>query len=186
MVDLLEKAIEGLPNDAEFWAEIENTLALPALRLNRRIMELGMTAGGEIGVGADLDALHPEALAATRRATFELVRRVTDTTRDGIREALLTWQEMGVVLPDQRKRGLPTLIEGLESLFDRQRANRIAVTETTRMFAEGNVAAMVADDTVLGEQWLTARDERVCPICGPRQGKVWPKGQGPAAPAHVL
>lgn len=35
------------------------------------------------------------------------------------------------------------------------------------------------------ERWLTASDERVCPECGPINGRVWEKGTGVYPPLHV-
>lgn len=33
-------------------------------------------------------------------------------------------------------------------------------------------------------RWTTVGDERVCPICGPFAGRVWPIGEGPSPPLH--
>lgn len=38
---------------------------------------------------------------------------------------------------------------------------------------------------VVIEEWVTARDARVCPICGPLDGQQWPRGEGPYPPAHM-
>ena len=35
------------------------------------------------------------------------------------------------------------------------------------------------------ERWLTASDERVCPECGPIDGRVWETGSGVYPPLHV-
>lgn len=185
LLDLAQKAVSDVANDDAFWQEIESDLALAMLRLNGRAHALGLEAAASLGVPVDFDAVHQEALVATRRATFEQVRRITDTTREGLREALISWQQTGLVTPEQQRRGLPTLIDGLEPLFGKPRARRIAVTETTRLFAEGNELAVADDETVGGYQWQTAHDERVCAICGPRDGRVYPKGSGERPPAHV-
>lgn len=34
-------------------------------------------------------------------------------------------------------------------------------------------------------RWVTARDERVCPECGPLDGLVWEATAGPSPPLHV-
>lgn len=198
LADPFTKALEDIPADDAFWAEVETDLALAMLKLNGRAMALGIEAAGSVGVNVDFDGIHAQALEATRRATFDAVKLISNTTKDGIREVLINWQETGAGVPGQTPRGLSTLIaalrknpklldESLEPLFGKARAKRIAVTESTRLFAEGNRAAAANDPAVIGEQWQTANDEivRQCAICWPKQGKVWPKGQGPAMPAHV-
>lgn len=37
---------------------------------------------------------------------------------------------------------------------------------------------------VIWEQWHTQEDERVCPICGPRDLVEYRQGEGPQPPAH--
>ena len=36
----------------------------------------------------------------------------------------------------------------------------------------------------LWTRWETAFDERVCPVCAPYAGRVWPIAEGPAPPLH--
>lgn len=67
---------------------------------------------------------------------------------------------------------LPVLEERLAPLFGSSRARRIAATEVTRAYGEGNVLAWQSSGVVSGKRWMTARDERVCPICGPLHNKV--------------
>jgi len=46
---------------------------------------------------------------------------------------------------------------------------------------------LAAEGVTMIESWVTQRDERVCPICYPRDGKVlgdgWTRIDGP--PAHI-
>jgi SPP1 gp7 family putative phage head morphogenesis protein len=67
---------------------------------------------------------------------------------------------------------LPLLEKKLSTLFDKRRAQTIARTEVTRMYAEGNIAAWKSTGYVTQKRWNTARDERVCPICGPLDGMI--------------
>ncbi len=48
----------------------------------------------------------------------------------------------------------------------------IAATEVTRAVAAGNEALWKSTGVIGGKQWRTARDERVCVICQPLDGKV--------------
>ena len=91
---------------------------------------------------------------------------ITDTTRKDVIQLFDDWIQSG--------NPLDTLIGRLSQVptFTPERAERIAVTETTRMFAEGNIMAWKSTGYIGGKRWNTARDERVCPICGPLDGKI--------------
>jgi len=56
--------------------------------------------------------------------------------------------------------------------FNPKRARTIAVTETTRAFAEGNTIAWKESGVVKKRRWNTSVDEMVCPICGPLHNVV--------------
>ncbi len=47
----------------------------------------------------------------------------------------------------------------------------IARTDAAQAYAYANEQALEATGVVSGYQWLTAQDERVCPICGPLLGE---------------
>lgn len=174
------KAIDDVVNDEAFWAEMRALILAGALASARKLVLEGVAAAASAGVIVDFDGIHQEALAITRRWTDAWWAQLDKTTRAGLREALTTWQQVGL-----GKRGLPDLIDAIEPLFGKMRAKRIAVTEATRLFAEGNKLAYRDDNAIVGEIWSTAEDEKVCPICAPRNGKIWPKGALPAMPAHV-
>lgn len=180
-----EKTIEDLIQDEAFWASIAALMAKRMAPLSLRAFLMGIDAASATGVIVDFAAVHAPALQMARETSSVWWGKMAETTRESLRQALTSFIETGVVTPAQQRRGLPTLIEGLQPMFDRARAARIAATETTRLFAEGNRLASRYDESVGGEQWQTARDDKVCPICGPRDGKIWPKGQGPEMPAHV-
>lgn len=55
------------------------------------------------------------------------------------------------------------------------------VVETARWVLE-RVAVVYP---VYFDRWETATDERVCPECGPLQGRVFEDGDGPVPPLHV-
>jgi SPP1 gp7 family putative phage head morphogenesis protein len=174
------KSVDDIIADDEFWREIERIFAAGTSAVTRMIFHAGAEYARSAGVIADFDTINLAALRVTRETESLYWRLMTQTTRDGLREALTTWQAEGL-----GKRGLPDLVDSLEPLFGRERAKRVGVTETTRVFAEGNREAMAQDDTIGGEIWSTAEDELVCPLCGPLNDKIYPKGQGPAQPLHV-
>jgi SPP1 gp7 family putative phage head morphogenesis protein len=83
---------------------------------------------------------------------------------------------------------LSSLVDELMTVYGLPRARMIAATETTRAFYEGQTASFRASGVVQKQEWRTARDERVCPICGPLHGKRTELGgqwSGVSMPAHV-
>ena len=121
------------------------------------------------------------------------VPNLNQTAREQVREAFVRWTRGGLDWqPDEQ--GLPFLIQQLEPVFGPMRARRIAVTETTRIFTEGERLVNDADEAVEGYRWLTVADEQVCPTCGPLHGLVRQKdssfvhptmGNVSDPPAHV-
>lgn len=62
------------------------------------------------------------------------------------------------------------LRQELTPLFGRARAEVIATTETTRLYALGNLTGYSAAG-IEQVEWRTARDDHVCPICVPLHGE---------------
>src|SRR3990167_1121978 len=60
----------------------------------------------------------------------------------------------------------------LSPLYGPERAERIAVTEVTTIFAEGNQEAWKSTGMVEENRWRTAMDDRVCEICAPLEDVV--------------
>lgn len=180
MFSIVLKAVEDVASDEQFWTAIRANMALRMGKVAREITVEGARAAESVGVIVDFDSINRRALEVTRTIETAWWRTLEDTTRQGLREAMVTWQEIGL-----GKRGLPDLIDSIEPLFSRERAKRIAVTETTRMFAEGNRMAAQEDPVVGGLQWRTAEDEKVCLICGPLNDQIFPKDAVPECPAHV-
>jgi len=175
-----QKAVEDIVRDDEFWLEMNRRMALGVSTVSRHLIMEGARAAESVGVIVDFDLIHREALQMTRTTASRFWGVMTQTTRDGLQEALITWQETGL-----GKRGLPDLIDSLEPLFGKPRAKRVAVTEATRLFGEGNKLAAQQDDMTGGLEWQTANDEMVCPLCAPRHMLIYPKDRRIEHPAHV-
>ncbi len=76
------------------------------------------------------------------------------------------------------RQGLPSLIDDIEPMFGRRRAELIAANEVTVLFDEGNrIAANSAG--ILEQEWQTVRDARVDDICRPLDGERYPTNEGP-------
>jgi len=65
-----------------------------------------------------------------------------------------------------------------------QRATLIARTETIRAHNEGR-KVFYRQVGITKVQWLTAHDERTCPVCRPLDGKVFGIGDVQGPPSHV-
>ena len=95
-----------------------------------------------------------------------------------VQEAMASWIQSGDPLS--------ALENTLGPIFGTVRAQMIAATEITRIFAEANSKAWSSTGFVNKVQWQTARDERVCPICGPKAGQLYDVGDsGNRPPAHI-
>lgn len=133
---------------------------------------IGAEAVGEAfnaAVNIELDWGLANAAAAewAREYGYELIKGLGQTTRDEIAAAMGTWVEAQETYPD--------LVRRLEEILgDPRRADLVASTEATRVYAEGNKAAWAQVETELGVQtvmvWHTAADDDVCPICRPLNG----------------
>jgi hypothetical protein len=96
------------------------------------------------------------------------------TARTQFTSAFREWYEGDL---GGRADGLPQLIRALEPVFGAERAERVAITETTRVFVEMSRAAEEANPDTVGFRVLTSADELVCEICGPLHRAVNAKGQ---------
>ena len=110
------------------------------------------------------------------------------TGRTDFARAFLDWQR-GELETAGYADGLPQLIRAIEPTFGAVRAERIAVTESTRIYYETTYQAANANPYVVALRWYSASDELVCPICGPNHTVVVPKNQrvwpnGATIPAH--
>ena len=145
-----------------------------AMAPNARQIYLGAGLFNQsLGLAVNMDAMNLSVFEFTRNYTTQWLAELERPTREGLRQAILTWQESGL-----GKRGLPDLVKSIEPLFGEARAKRIAQTETTRVFDLGNKAAHESAGVEF-ETWLTARDDRVRPEHQALQGKVFALNEGP-------
>lgn len=159
------------------------------LELQAAIQEELLTAASSSAVdtAASINFQKVNEFAATtaQNYTYDLIRSIDDTTRNTLQGILEKWAATpGATLPD--------LIQSVKDswLFSPDRAERIAVTEATRIYGIANAFA-ISISSKDGKRWMTAVDELVCNVCGSLSNKVIPKDQVfPLAmveypPAHV-
>lgn len=145
----------------------------PAIQQIAQDAATEMMAGG---VGVDWTLVAEEAAQWARAYVGELITNVTQVTKEAVRVAVEDFiRTPGLTMGD--------LQASLEHLFNPIRADMIAVTETTRAYAEGErltAAEAKAAGINLVPYWNTNNDDLVCPVCGPRNGL--PTAEMP--PAH--
>lgn len=151
----------------EFWAnEARQLLA---------ILLPGITEAAQEGVALSFGFNNElaNAAAAEWAATYtdDLLAQLNTTTEKLVGDLLSEWiSRPGATIGElQRAVG-----DGL--VVSQARASAIAVTETTRAFAEGNRLAYTSNG-VQQWRWQTNNDELVCPICGPLNQQVKPIGE---------
>ncbi len=117
------------------------------------------------------DFINEAAIRYLRRYQLSVVNPIFETTRVQTVSAIEDWMRSG--------EHLSSLTERLRKLtFSKVRAKSIAMTETTRITAAGNLEAWRSTGVISGKKWMTAVDERVCPICRPLHGQIVEIDQG--------
>jgi SPP1 gp7 family putative phage head morphogenesis protein len=165
-------------DDDEYWVQLANQASADLLPDFQDAMWTGVQAGERaMGFAVSWDLMNEDVLSYTHQYAFDLIdpngdMSIVAHTRQQVREAFVDWQ-----LGKLGDRGFPDLVRTLEPTFGHMRANRIAATEATRLFAEGNLAAWRQGGVVTHKVWQTAMDDWVCPRCRPLHGKEVPMGQ---------
>lgn len=118
----------------------------------------------EIAPLVNWDFFNESAIRYLSQYRLDTVAGITDTTRRQAIAAIEDWMRSGAKLDALRMR--------LRPLFGETRADMIAITEVTRTFAEGNLRLWASTGVVGGKRWMTAVDERVCPVCAPLHGRL--------------
>jgi SPP1 gp7 family putative phage head morphogenesis protein len=135
-----------------------------------------LIAGAPIGL--DFALINERAITWANQYAFDLVRGINETDRRALQSAISSYFRQG-----QTREQLETQ---LGRIYGPGRASTIAVTEITRAASQGEQAAadeLKKDGINMIPIWQTNNDELVCPICGPRQGKVIDDNFYP--PAHT-
>lgn len=129
--------------------------------------------------GIDENTLIQQSTAWAQSYSLSLVDTLMNTTQ---RQLARTAQQVDN-LPVSRA-GLRTL---LLSIFSLNRIDTIARTEITNAISAGEDVVsreLIAQGAIVEEIWFSQIDERVCPICAPRHGKIKGDGWQNAPPAH--
>ncbi len=159
--------------DDAYWATFEAQTLAAAVPLAQATLVEAAEFNASLGIAVDFELVNQAVLDFTQTYSTEWWRELETATRDNLRKSITKWQEGGL-----GRRGLPSLIDDIEPMFGRVRAERIASTEVTRLFDEGNrIAANSAG--ILEQEWQTVRDAKVEDICRPLNGNRYPTNEGP-------
>lgn len=170
------KQLGDLLDDTEFWGLRQTEFMA---EVGGQPLELLLDGGQQaerLGLTFDFNLVNQDALRETRQFTNRWWQELSVQTREGMRTAIATHIESGAPLR--------VLNKNLEPLFGKARANVIARTEVTRMYAEGNRIAY-GQAGIRTVEWRTVRDANVDPICDDLHGTRMPLGQEQIVPpAH--
>lgn len=141
----------------------------------------GATGGfdeSDVRIVADFRLLLPEVREKFKKYSLDLIRGISDTTRERVR----------TVLDHGLKHGesVDMMARKLRPMFSKKRARLIAQTESSRALHAGQVEAGIRAGE-WGTQWLASSD--ACPVCESINGKRVPHGGiyltgVPHPPAH--
>lgn len=170
------KDIDDVMGDAAFW-ESQREVFLQAIgAIPDEILQQGIEAARSLGLAVDFDLTNEAVLRFAKTYINDWWKGLNRTQRNVLRAALRAHIATGGTLE--------SLAAKIAPLFGEGRAMTIAVTETTRLFAEGNLAAYRTAG-VTHVEWQTVKDTRVDPICEALQGKRWRVDNvGETPPAH--
>lgn len=129
--------------------------------------------GELISFGVDYTLTNELAASWATNYVGELIKEIDETTLKVVRSAVTDFVETpGMTISDIMAR-LP---------YTERRARMIAVTETTRAYAEGariagEELAKTFPDVPVYKTWYTNFDDRVCDLCGAVHGQSVPQGE---------
>lgn len=157
---------EDPPDVGAFLRALGDYLSGPAKAAWREVVVPLIASTGEAGVkrvadelGIAWDVLEPGLLDYTQREAAWLITRVTDTTKQAVRDALQAGLEAGESLDRLARR-----IRELDSAFGPARAELIARTETTRVTngaQQESLATWAETEGVrVTKTWLAVLDSR--------------------------
>ncbi len=171
------KALTELVDDVNFWGLQKQEMQAALNEDVGNAIQAGIEEAERLGLAVDFDLLNIDVSRLTEEFTNEWWSQVSERTRHQLRGAIAAHVEGGVRFGQ--------LIKNLEPVFGKARASMIAVTETTRLYAEGNRIAY-ANAGILETEWRTVSDAVVDPICEGLANRRQPLGnEEQVPPAHV-
>lgn len=179
--------VEGM-SDIEFWANFERLFYDYSGELKNAIF-MALLAYADFGVseavkkvslfypGFDPEDSRLEARDWATKRALEVFNLVMATSLKRARANFEEYQKGGL--------SREWLLTELKKTASPERALVIAQNESIAVITQAAYIVYSHTKLVQYVKWVTMRDERVCPRCGPLHGKVFPMRGAPAIPVHV-
>lgn len=149
----------------EVWQNVSQQYSAAVIPALETTFVNAVTVMMDTGAGVAIELVNERAASWASQYGFELVKGITDSDRKYLQAAVDSFYRDGLTLGD--------LTDKIARQYSPIRAEMIAVTETTRASVEGD-RYYVAELSKMGARMRgiveTNVDERVCSICGPKQG----------------
>jgi len=171
-----------MPED-NFWEDEEELIIAALLALYIETLMAGVEGGilalpAELQALVNVDSINAAALEQSVHFRNAILNGIHVTTRTQVEAVIRQWEIIG-------NGDIGMLNDMLEGIFSDKRADMIAITETTKAFQNGNqMTWKTLGLYVLFMQWNTQRDERVCPVCAPKDGQIMSILSNDVPPAH--
>jgi SPP1 gp7 family putative phage head morphogenesis protein len=169
------------PFELSYWQDEADEMYEELLPLFIAALAAGMD-GGIDTLPANIQPLvnpvrfNEAAAKYAREYRYTYIRDITETTRTQVQSIMDGWIQSGT--------SLDALEAQLSGIFGESRAERIAATEVTRAFSQGNMATWESTGFVRSMVWHTAEDEKVCVVCESHSGEHVGIGDIDAAPPN--
>jgi SPP1 gp7 family putative phage head morphogenesis protein len=152
---------------AEFWAnENKHLAAVLGPQMQRMYYAGEHMASEKLSVAFDVSMANKAAADWAAQNVDALLKSFHTTTQAGVAPVIEEWITTdGATMGDLLQALLDTGLMGPD------RASRVAVTETTRSFAQGEIA-QYQELGIEQMRWQTNNDEVVCSTCEPLNGQV--------------
>lgn len=135
--------------------------------LSDTMEDMGQQQLNALVTEANFDVESPRVREYLQKRTFKFSGDVNDTTYEAVRKELTEGVASGESVWKLKKR-----IESVFTDATSKRAAMIAQNEVVRASNAGAEEAYIQSGVVTGKEWLTARDEKVCPFCNGMNGTV--------------
>ncbi len=156
---------------ADFWdQELRILVQLLAPRLEQMAYSAMRTAADKARIVFNPELSNAQAAVWARKYTDALLSEIGVTNQRMVGQVLEGWISRSGATLEDLKQSL------YQAGFNDRRADLIAVTETTRAYAEGEQVEYTSNG-ISRWRWNTNNDEVVCQFCGPLNGKVVQIGQ---------
>lgn len=171
---------ELLVGSEAFWLNEQDEMLSVVYPEIQAAVDEGVLAAGEAiqaaKFGVDFAVVNESARLFAQQYSFALVTQINGSTVKALQSFVDNWIASGQPLHELTN----TLATDplTSAMFGRQRARLIAITETTRAYAEGNMLMWAKSGYVIGTTWHTVRDNDVDALCQMNeQAGVVPLGQ---------